>query len=268
MHFNYNLIRIFFLFSILINWNYSIAQQDTKNTELLIVGTAHFGNPNITKDTIYNVLTKFQPDIILWEVNADFKPHWCLFNIGYKLNILKLPIEMLALHKFRKRFKSVPIIGFDSIKNRLEFSNYNNKVTEKYIEILDKTTMENKDSVQYTYNKLLRNEYIQNLWTNSLEEINSETIYNKFGKLQRMEYQILELAEKYITDKKIVNDYKELLDFSCLRNNNMVHKIKEVIKKNKGNRIVVITGLNHKYFLVDQLQKIDGLGIQWSSLLN
>jgi hypothetical protein len=42
--------------------------------------------------------------------------------------------------------------------------------------------------------------------------------------------------------------------------------IKGILEKNKGKRIVVITGLAHKYFMVEELQKMDDLGIDWNSL--
>jgi len=275
MYFKNNFIRIFFLFAILINWNNLFSQSEEKNTELLIIGTVHFGNPNITEETIYNELTKYQPDIILWEYHKDFKPLWGLpivnklTHIVNKLKIVKVPNEVFAIQKFHWKNKTVPIVGYDGIvTNQIRFTRNIIKTHNQFFDNLNKVKMEKEDRLKYSTYALLKNEYYKNILINSLEQINRDTIYQKEALIESMDYQIIAIADKYIVDKRIVNNYKDFVDFWYKRNNGMVNMIKGILEKNKGKRIVVITGLAHKYFMVDQLQKIEGLGIHWNSVSN
>lgn len=270
-----NIFRgLFFLILILIYGNNLFAQSPVKKTELLIIGTVHFGNPNITEDTIYNALTKYQPDIILWEYHKDFKPLWGLpivnklTHIVNKLKIVNVPNEVFAIQKFHWKHKTVPIIGYDGIvTNQIRFTRNIIKTYNQFFDNLYKVKMEKEDSLQYVTYRIQNNEFYRKILINSLEQINRDTIYQKQALIDSMDYQIIAIADKYIVDKRIVNNYKDFVDFRYKRNNGMVNMIKGILEKNKGKRIVVITGLAHKYFMIEQLQKMDDLGIHWNSLL-
>jgi len=48
---------------------------------------------------------------------------------------------------------------------------------------------------------------------------------------------------------------KMILNFGKSRNRYMVQKILDIASAYKGQRIIVLTGLIHKYFLIDELNK-------------
>ena len=140
------------------------------------------------------------------------------------------------------------------------YKNYN-KVNDEYISYLDNVKMSKEDSITYESYRTIRSEYFLKSQINSLQEINVDTFYKKMGTLFNLEYPILMLSEKYFKDKKITKEYKEMLDYSYTRNEMMVIRILKIVNENKGSRIAIITGLNHKYFLVEKLGKLNYLTI-------
>lgn len=49
----------------------SCNQQASKN-QLLILGTVHFPTNEISSDSIYTILEKYNPDLILWRLSLQF----------------------------------------------------------------------------------------------------------------------------------------------------------------------------------------------------
>ena len=73
---------------------------------------------------------------------------------------------------------------------------------------------------------------------------------------------IAPLADKYIHDKILVNEFKEELSFWIARNDYMVKRILEVTRNQNGKKIIVLTGLAHKYYLVDKLNNQPGIDLK------
>ena len=77
---------------------------------------------------------------------------------------------------------------------------------------------------------------------------------------------IAPLADKYVNDKILVNDFKEELSFWIARNDYMVKRILEVARNQNGKKIITLTGVAHKYYLVDKLNNHPGINLNLNNL--
>lgn len=263
------LFRTSFLFILMIVHFTPIIAQKNSKTDVLIIGTVHRGNPNITKDTLLYVLTTYKPELILWEMDDHhFKPMPGLSLIN-RLKFVNVSMENLAIQKFYRKHKSVPILGIDGIiSKRRAFIRKFHKTNMQFFNALFEVKMTRDDSLQYTSYRILKNEYIGKCVTTTLESINRDSFYRKYAVIDSMNYQLIKLANNYLVDKKIITNFKELNDFGYQRNNYMAQEIKETMKKHRNKRIIVIVGNAHKYFLVNHLKKEEELDIQWNSISN
>ena len=85
--------------------------------------------------------------------------------------------------------------------------------------------------------------------------ISFEVTGEKEISIREMERNIIApLADKYVYDKILVNEFKEELSFWIARNDYMVKRILEVTRNQNGKKIIVLTGLAHKYYLVEKLR--------------
>jgi hypothetical protein len=77
---------------------------------------------------------------------------------------------------------------------------------------------------------------------------------------------IVPLARKYMIDSITLNEYISDLNFGKARNSFMVQNILDIAFTHKGKRIIVLTGLSHKYFLIDELNKQTMMNLKLLSL--
>lgn len=71
----------------------------SKKTELVLLGTVHQPIENFTPDSLYNILVKIQPDLILFEVDSSFFTEEFEFNTTWESN------ENIAVVKYMKNFE-------------------------------------------------------------------------------------------------------------------------------------------------------------------
>ncbi len=94
----------------------------------------------------------------------------------------------------------------------------------------------------------------------TLSNVNSPAVYEKEISIREMERNIIApLADKYISNKALVSQFKEELLFWVARNDYMVKKIKEISSSQKEKKVIVLTGISHKYYLVDKLKNQQGI---------
>lgn len=67
---------------------------------------------------------------------------------------------------------------------------------------------------------------------------------------------ILPLGKKYISDSSLVNNFSNEIQFWKERNDYMVKQILNYLKLYKGKKIVILTGVNHKYYLQDKINDL------------
>lgn len=255
----------------------AFAQQSEGLTQILIIGVNHNKTKKINYNKLYQLLEKNKPDLILWEQSEDFIS---VFGIrtGYRLKLISPGTEQLALQAFYKKNKLIPILGFDtsfssrendinenisrkhySKEERIAKKNYvkeSIRINDTFFTTLYQSKLNNEDSLKYRTYVDLHNNYIDDVYNKSLEEINLPVVYNKAKEMEEMESNvIIPLARKYMIDSITLNEYITDLNFGKARNRYMVQKVLDIASAHKGKRIIVLTGLSHKYFLLDELSK-------------
>jgi len=266
----------------------AFGQQNENQTELLIIGVNHSRTKKINYNKLYQLLKENKPDLILWEQSEDFKSVFGL-RTAYRLKIFSIGTEQLALQVFKKKNKTIPIIGFDTSfslrkndlkenvtkrKYRKEESIARKKYIKESIRVsnifftkLYKNKMNNEDSISYWSYVNLHNNYIEDVFNKSLQEINLPVVYNQAKELERMESNvIIPLARKYMMDSVTLNDYISDLNFGKARNSYMAQKVINIVSNQAGKKIIVLTGLSHKYFLLDTLNKQTKMNLKLVSL--
>lgn len=223
-------------------------------TEIYIIGTIHNGNKCIDHNTLYDILIQIKPDVILWEYHEDFETVFGLRTARF-LKIANIGIEQLALQKYAKKHRHHMIYGFDTlIVNRKLYVKKRMQITDNLFGNLDTTKMEKKDSLIYAGYLQKSNFYYSFLLNSRLEDINKKDIIDSSRILYKWDREkILPLSRKYVTDSVLVQKYEAELDYWEARNEYMVKRIQEYIDKYPEKRFVILTGLNHKYFLTDGL---------------
>lgn len=259
-----------------------------QQTEILIIGVNHSRTKKINYNKLYQLLEKNKPDLILWEHSEDFINVFGL-RTAYRLKIISGVTEQLALQVFNKKNRLIPILGFDtsfstrkndinesvsrkkySKEERIAKKNYikeSIRILDTFFTKLYQSKLNNQDSLKYRAYVDLHNNFIDDVYSKSLEEINLPAIYIKSKEMEEMELNvIIPLARKYMTDSIAMNEYITDLNFGKARNSYMAQKVLDIASTQKGKRIIVLTGLSHKYFLIDELNKQTRMNLKLLSL--
>ena len=97
--------------------------------------------------------------------------------------------------------------------------------------------MNNEDSISYWSYVNLHNNYIEDVFNKSLQEINLPVVYNQAKELERMESNvIIPLARKYMMDSVTLNDYISDLNFGKARNSYMAQKVINIVSNQSGKK--------------------------------
>ena len=264
------------------------AQQNEKQTEILIIGVNHNRTKKINYHKLYQLLEKNKPDLILWEQSEDFERVFGL-RTAYRLKIFSNATEQLALQVFNKKNRLIPILGFDTsfsssiniIKETTSSKNYSKeerlsrkkyikesiRIDDTFFTKLYQSKLNNEDSLKYRTYVDLHNNYVNDIFNKSLEEINLPVIYNKSKEIEEMESNIIiPLARKYMIDSIALNEYISDKHFGAARNKFMANKILDIASDHIGKKIIVLTGLSHKYFLTNELDKQNKMSLKLLSL--
>ena len=230
----------------------SFGQADSSKTEIVIIGTIHTGNKFFNHKTLSKILKKLNPDIILNEDSEKHKPVFGLKTAKF-LKIAKPDIEQLALQTFSKENKNVNIFPYDTnFVSRIKYKRKINKIHSLFFNRLNAAKMSQEDSISYADYANLRNDYGEFIMRATLVEINQPDIIDIARKKYELEETvILPIARKYLDDFLLIDEFEKNLLFWNARNQFMVRQIISYINKYPKKRIVVLCGLNHKYFLND-----------------
>lgn len=245
---------LFTAFMLIFHVTNAYAQPEVRRTELLIIGTIHSGNKEFDHNTLFELLEKLKPDVILWEQSVKFKRVFGLRTAKF-LRIWNPGIEQLALQKYSRLNKGIPILPFDTtMKSRKSFIKRAIAVEQAFYDSLYSAKKTVTDSSVYADFASKHFYYYSFLDTASLERINQNDMVNRSRELHSMEEKvILPMGEKYMPASMVVSGFSDEMQFWKKRNEYMVSQILKYAKQFAGKRIIVLTGLNHKYYLLDKL---------------
>lgn len=218
-------------------------------TNFYIVGTVHDRTKNFNPDSVLNILTKLNPDLILMELDSSF------FDNSFNLKKRIRTNETLGVAKYISKHP-IPIRPYD-IKRRTLAMN----VIEIEAESLQRISSIERslDSGQrQTFIEFKRTDKAMKLLQKKKPyEINQQYTYALVEKNEILKYKgLLEIIEsrKELGDLRVT--YKQSGAFWDHRNNKMDQNILLFLNMDdfKNKTIVLFSGFFHKYYLLDQLQ--------------
>lgn len=236
-------------------------------TEVYVVGSMHFETNNIKRDDFYTYISKVSPSIILYESDTqtvnrmvnrtDF---WRQLTVFFNK---KNPVEKFVALKYLKHHPKTKVLGYEwEERDRFHFKHNYRKNMSNLIGMAHKLNREkvlsNQESkIMRDYNEIGKK--VRNLG-------NSKTVYDFNNPIAdniirvRQEYAYHKIPQ-ILKTKELSDELSEFLpvhmSYWDTRNMAMVKNIVNQIKKNPNERIVVLTGFYHRYYLIDELKKLE-----------
>ena len=257
MSINYRLIVSIFAI-IFFNSSYSqnISFLDSSNVQnIIIVGTYHPGNKDMTGDSLYTLIKKMSPDALLTEAKTYKTKIPFFVKIAISLGIVHYTIEHYAEKKIIENDSLPKIYSYDIEMNRSQFVKETNKKNKKMWGDINKFINSSKISVQQkkvfmkyiAVDNFLSNYYktkdlysLNNQNISDSVQLRMEILYNEILPIVKAEKSIRKWGD-YLESEKKFWDY---------RNTKMAENIIAIIKSHVDNRrTIILCGLFHKYYL-------------------
>jgi len=234
------------------------------STQLTILGTMHFDTENFTSDSIFQELKRIMPDIILIEADSsDFSNNFTKMRFS--------TTETIAALKYQKEIQNVILRPFD-YEGKNDYSmNYGIGDGNSYrlLNMLNNKEMFTGEQQKIWSDFVYYTNIVDSIGYNgTIKELNSIRIDS-----------IVEIRQKvhYIDNLKIINQQESFKNntsttklgdtisfressirtatFWNTRNNAMVDNILNTVKVNPESKIVVLTGFQHRYYLMNKLKE-------------
>ncbi|MCK0179775.1 hypothetical protein MWU50_10765 [Flavobacteriaceae bacterium S0862] len=243
--------------------------KDTSNTrtEVYVVGSMHFETNNFKRDDLYTYINTIAPSIILYE--SDEQTVNRMVNrtdfLGQLMSSFKKgnKVESFVALRYVKHHPESKVLGYEwEDRDRFHFKhNYRENmgkligtahklIREKALSNQESEMMSDYHEVRKKYNNLGNSKTLydfNNRIADSIIKIRQEFIYHKIPQI--------------LKTKELSDDLKEFLPFHMnywdTRNMAMVNNIVNQIKNNPNKSIVVLTGYSHRYYLIDELKKLE-----------
>jgi hypothetical protein len=239
-----------------------------QTNELIIIGTLHSPMPNFNADTLIAILERVKPDIILEELDSSFFTQDFKYKSVWKGNEVMATVRYVDKHpetlirpmefEGRNKYKNERGIGvaelqvdglLDSLYKKNILSKAQSKILGKYYEL--------SDSLNAFVNK---NAYDFN--NKTTDNLARKRQYYQHHKIRNVVNARAEFSKRFITTSKkekitLSEGYNRLCDFWDLRNQTMAKNIYNIMKLYPGKRVVVQTGFFHRYYLIEELLKLN-----------
>lgn len=235
-------------------------------TEIYVIGNIHDSVPNYHPKILFEILEKIKPDVILHEVDKEGMKE---YENGIDLNgneikasnlyvkkypkTLRFPFDFEGRNQYRKDRGMVPT---DNLAVKLIDSLYKAKsLTAGEIKLYEDFTNSTKELMKTAG---LSPEHFNNAATDKISERRQNAQYAGLVKISDARP---EFTERYVTKpdgKKISyrDGFKLMAAFWDLRNQTMARNIRKVAEKHPHQKIVVLTGFLHRYYLLKELKSI------------
>lgn len=231
----------------------------SKRTELVLLGTVHQPVQNFTPDSLYNILVKVKPDLILFEVDSsfftkefDFKKTWesneNIATVRYMNNfdVDVRPYEFTGRNEYRLKIGSRPTDNkalelLDSFYKNNQLNSLNNRKYQNFLKANDTL-----NSFAYLDAKAFNNPE-----TDRAAEIRQKYHYKELLGIMS-EYPIFSDTYYVKSDGDSISYYegfKRASEFWDLRNQTMAKNILHFVRAYHGKKIIVLNGYFHRYYL-------------------
>ena len=230
-----------------------------RQTNLVLLGTVHQPVENFNSDSLYNILKKIQPDLILFEVDSSFftqdfkfKKTWesneNIATVRYMNNfeVDVRPYDFTGRNEYRIKIGSRPT---DSKTIKLIDSLYQQGVLSRKEVSIYQDFLRITDSLNSL--ALLGTSKFNNRVTDSIARVRQRYHYKKLLKIVDNNQIFSDTFYKKKDGDSIsyAVGYKRAGEFWDLRNRTMAKNILHFIDEFRGERIVVLNGYFHRYYL-------------------
>jgi len=253
----------FFLTSILLS-------QNKKHTTVVIIAVSHTESRFMNTDSLLLVLQKVKPDLILDEMQSpsgfytkekELRDLPKSVQLRTKLGIgKKIPPEKLVLYEYLKIDPNIIIRPFDIyIKDRNKYIRQDSEWENKFFAIVNDPNYSNTLSSYQTdlflqYVRL--NNFLYDITRKSYFDMNQPDVPDSLRKMIAVSDPfIMSIVDSVPIAGSLKPYYEKNKIFWRERNEKMANNIIEYIQEYPGKRIVVLTGLLHKHYLMDLLQQ-------------
>ena len=233
--------------------------------EVVVLGTVHQPVENYNADSLYNILVRIQPSVILCELDSSFftetltlkeqenggNEYQATVRYAENFPVKVRPYEFEGRNGYRVEQGIRPTDGF--VWRLLDSLYQQNKLTQDQRSIIDQ------------YYQLT--DSLNGFALRGARAFNNKTTDEVAQQRQQAQYQTLQKItnqREEFTDRTHVRPngqpityreaYRRAGAFWELRNQTMARNILTVIKENPGARIVVLNGYYHRYYLRSELE--------------
>jgi hypothetical protein len=237
---------------------------DSSKPRIYVIGVVHTETKYRNADSLLIILKDIRPDLILSEmdtVSGYFRPDYSLvkppgwYKAARKLRLArKMGPEFEVLYSYLKQDPTVRIHPYDiDIPNRKNYT----REEHDWIEALEKAYDQGElpaelDSTYKDYIKLFELYYHMNGL--SYSQLNRRTLSDSMRNNLMMEER---LSKKLVQEAAVLAPYRDWQTLHFMnwnhRNQVMADNIIRFIEKTGAKKVVVFTGLLHKYSLTDTL---------------
>jgi len=237
-----------------------------QKTELVIVGCIHNPIPNFNHETLLQILEKVKPTLILHELDSSFFTKDFQFTespsgnecIASEKYIGKYPKTRMRPFEFEGRDKYRKEKGIRPTEN-LAMTLLDSLYLAKALTPEQEAKVKNKDilldSLKVKASK--SPEHFNNSATDSICQMYSTNVYVLVNVMNsRTEFATTFYTKPNGERISYKDGFKMAAEFWDLRNKTMVRNILRLAEQNPDERIVVLTGFQHRYFLIQELKKL------------
>ncbi len=223
------------LFLMLINILINQSCIGGKKTEIMVLGTIHQfhdSNPNYSYYDICNLLEAYQPDLICVEIRSE--------DFGMKPYLKEM---MLATVYGKEKGIEVAPIDWWTEKIQMEAMEVMQTANYKRNEILLDSILSTNPIIRQFENT--HGKYQEMITRQVSIDIINDTMFNSF------------IRERNRIVLDLMGDGPATM-YMQTRNERMVELIQIEIKKHKANRVIILTGGEHKHFFDQHLASVEG----------
>ncbi len=255
-----------YTFTILLSLVFNILfSQTSDKTKIYIIGTIHQSSEILNPQMLFEVLDNIKPNILLQENDSeqistyfeDIRPNSNEQNASFKYlqkypNTLNLPFEFEGRNSYRDYNGMTPTDNLtvkliDSLYNKKMLSPQNERIYTNYLEA-------NKSLIEFSKKGF---KAMNSMQFDSINKIRQNIQHKELIKICETEDIF---SNRFVTKpngQKISykDGFKLWCNFWDLRNNSMAINIIRTAYQHKGKKIVVLTGVQHKYYLLELLEK-------------
>lgn len=262
---------VYNMYAILLSVIIISCNQQSKKNKLLILGTVHFPTRGINSDSIYTILEKYNPDIILMEAESSVFNEDYTFRKMYDQNEFNSVKKYLAHHP-NVQIRPIEFEGRNEYRKKIGIFSEADPVYRKMDELYQsKKLSDNESKMWYDFTKSwkkidsLSNSNLNAINNSTSDKIVENTSHYQYIKLKKIIDTRSEFTNTNIIDSK--NDSISLKDYFAkwsyfendLRNKTMAENIGNIVQKNSNKKIIVLTGFKHRYSILKSLKANDQL---------